>query len=248
MKQSFICLVFLLLSNILFAQDEEIDASKPTNFYTQLYNHLEYNYSKDGPDTFGYRAEFMFAPSEAHLLLAELPLLHNTGTNKTGIGDFRARYFYLPYKNYDKLLGAFGPSVDVFAPTGDYDKGLGTGTWLVQPGVTVGLMFADWIQAFPILSYQYTSSPVIDRPELLDEAQHGISFQIITPIIFSEKFFMQVTPIYTASNLSKDRNDRYIQEVVAQYALSDKLQISSFYRGIFKDNNHTARLALLVFL
>ncbi|OHX66636.1 hypothetical protein [Flammeovirga pacifica] len=247
MKHFISLFTLLLLSNFIFAQ-EEIDASKPTNFYTQLYNHLEYNYSKNGADTYGYRAEFMFAPSEAHLILAEMPLLHNTETGKTGIGDFRARYFYLPYKNYDKFFGAFGPSVDIFAPTGNYDHGLGSGTWLIQPGVTVGLMIADWIQMFPILSYQYTSSPVLERPGLFQDSQHGMSFQIITPIILSEKMFLQVTPIYTASNIGMERNDRYIQEFIAQYALSDKLQLSGFYRGVFKDDNHTARLALVVFL
>ncbi|MBD0400032.1 hypothetical protein [Flammeovirga sp. EKP202] len=247
MKQFIFYFLLLFLPHFIFAQ-EEIDASKPTNFYTQLYNHLEYNYAKNGPDTYGYRAEFMLAPSEAHLILAELPLLHNTGTDKTGIGDFRARYFYLPYKNYDKFLGAFGPSVDVFAPTGNYDHGLGSGAWLIQPGVTVGLMIAEWIQAFPILSYQYTSSPVIERPGLFQDPQHGISFQVIAPIILSDKMFLQVTPIYTASNLGMERNDRYIQEFIAQYALSEKLQLSGFYRGIFKDDNHTARLALVVFL
>lgn len=231
------------------AQDTAIDASKPTNFYTQLYNHLEYDSRKSGGDVMGYRAEFMFAPSEAHLLLAELPILYHNGTEKFGIGDFRARYFYLPYKNYDKFVGAFGPSVDVFAPTGNFEDGLGTSSWLVQPGVTVGLMAADWIQLFPILSYQYTSKPTTNSiPDMSKMENHGISFQIITPIIFSDKFFMQVTPIYTASNLQAERQDRYIQELIAQYAITPKLQLSAFYRGVFKDENHTFRLALVTFL
>lgn len=242
-----VILVFASLG--LYGQDAEIDASKPTNFYTQLYNHLEYDSRKSGGDVMGYRAEFMFAPSEAHLILAELPLLYHNGTDKFGIGDFRARYFYLPYKNYDKFIGAFGPSVDIYAPTGSYENGLGSSSWLIQPGVTVGLMAADWIQLFPILSYQYTSKPSSDAiPEAFRKEQHGISFQIIAPIIFSDKFFMQITPIYTASNISDERVDRYIQELIAQYAISPKLQLSTFYRGVFKDENHTARLALVVFL
>ena len=59
---------------------------------------------------------------------------------------------------------------------------------------------------------------------------------------------MQVTPIYAASNISDVRVDRYIQELIAQYAISEKMQLSAFYRGIFKDDNHTMRLALVVFL
>lgn len=248
MKQIILILFFLFTLNLV-AQESQPDASKPTNFYTTLYNHLEYDSRKSGGDVMGYRAEFLYAPSEAHLLLAELPVLFNNGTDKFGIGDFRARYFYLPYKNYDNFFGAFGPSVDIFAPTGNFENGLGSSSWLVQPGITVGLMAADWIQLFPILSYQYTSKPTTDLiPEAIKMEQHGLSFQIIAPIIFSEKFFMQVTPIYTASNFTEQRADRYIQELIAQYALTENLQVSAFYRGVFKDDNHTFRLALVVFL
>jgi hypothetical protein len=250
MKKQFLFLLCVVtVSSALWAQSDSIDASKPTNFYTQLYNHLEIETRKNGDNLSGYRAELMLAPSEAHLILAELPVLYHSGTDKFGIGDFRARYFYLPYKNYDKFVGAFGPSVDVFAPTGNFENGLGTSSWLVQPGVTVGLMISEQVQMFPILSYQFTSKPGTDLiPDNLKQEQHGMSFQIITPIVFSSKFFMQVTPIYTASNISNVRQDRYIQELVAQYAIKSNLQLSAFYRGIFEDENHTARLALVVFL
>ncbi len=248
MKRFFI-LLLLFASFVIYAQDEEIDASKPTNFYSQVFNHLEYNSRKSGGDITGYRAEGVFSPSEEHLILAEIPLLYNTESQKFGLGDFRARYFYLPYKNYEKLVGAFGPSIDIFAPTGSYENGLGSSSWLIQPGITVGLMLADWIQMFPILSYQYTSKPGTSQiAESAKAAQHGLSFQIITPIVFSEKFFVQVTPIYTASNISDVQVDRYIQEIMAQYAFSPKIQGSLFYRGVFKDEDHTVRLGLVVYL
>ena len=140
---------------------QEIDASKPTNFYSFIDNSLEYTDSSNA--VYGYRANLTLAPSEKHLVLAEIPLLYNEGTDKLGLGDIRARYFFLPYKNYDRLLGAFGPSLDVFAPTGSYEDGLGSSSWVISPGITVGLMAADWIQFFPILSYQYTSEPDTDQ-------------------------------------------------------------------------------------
>lgn len=62
----------------------------------------------------------MFAPSEAHLILGEVSLLYNDRIEKFGLGDVRAPYFYLPYKNNDKFFGAFGPSVHVFMPTGNF--------------------------------------------------------------------------------------------------------------------------------
>ena len=230
-------------------QDQEIDASKPTNFYTQLINNFEYNSRKVGGNIFGYRAEFIIAPSEEHLILGELPLLYNDASEKFGLGDIRGRYFWLPYKNYDKFLGAFGPSIDVFLPTGSFKDGLGSSSVVISPGVTAGLMIADWIQAFPIFSYQFTTKPTAEQiPVDMRQAQQGLTFQIITPIVFSEKFFVQVTPIYTASNITNEGQDRYIQEVFAQYALKKKLQMSLFYRGVFQDEDHTVRLGLVVFL
>lgn len=229
-------------------QDEEaIDASKPTNFYSFLDNTLEFS-SQKNQNVFGYRGKLTLALSEAHLVLAEAPLLYNDRTEKFGIGDLRARYFWLPYKNYDKVIGAFGPSIDVFAPTGSFEDGLGSGRWILSPGVTVGIMAAEWIQFFPILSYQYASKPVYDNPSPeADMATHGLSFQVITPIVFSEKFFVQLTPIFKMNDFNNERNDRFEQEVFASYSVNPKMQITGFYSGKFEDKNHTVSAGLTIF-
>jgi len=182
-------------------------------------------------------------------LLGELPLLYNNQTLKFGVGDIRVRYFYLPYKNYDKFVGAFGPSVDVFMPTGKFENGLGSGRWVISPGFTIGLMAAERIQFFPIISYQYSSKPVYDNPPpVADKAEHGITFQVITPVVFSDKFFMQITPIFKMNDISNEKKDRFIQELLANYTLSSKLQLSAFYNGNFTDNIHTFSIGLTVFL
>ena len=246
----FTSVLWCLLPLIGQAQQEEdaIDASKPTNFYTLLDNTIE-NTNSTGQNVYGYRGKLVFAPSQAHLVLTEVPLLYNDRTDKFGIGDIRARYFFLPYKNYDKLIGAFGPSLDVFAPTGSFENGLGGGRWIISPGVTVGLMVADWIQFFPILSYQYASKPVFDNPaEELDKSTSGITFQVLTPIVFSDKFFIQVTPIIKLNDLGDERQDRYVQELSATYSAGEKLQITGFYNGNFKDDIHQVAIGLTVFL
>ncbi len=249
MKKTLYILVLVGLPFISQAQDEKIDASKPTNFYTQINNQLEYNSRKEGGDLLGYRLETQYSLSPANMFLFELPILHNTASNATGIGDLRLRYFWLPYKNYNKVFGAFGPSIDVFMPTGNADKGLGTGSWLIQPGITAGIMLSDWIQLFPVLSYQFTSvSNMNNIPDDAKSPDHGISFQIITPIVFSEKFFVQVTPIYSAVEITQVRKDRYIQEIFAQYAIKPKVRASVFWRGIFIDVDHTIRLGIEIFI
>lgn len=160
-----------------------------------LDNTFEYS-SKSNENILGYRGKITFAPSEAHLVLGELPLLYNDRTNKVGVGDIRARYFWLPYKNYDKLLGAFGPSIDIFVPVGNFENGLGSSRWIISPGITVGLMAADWIQFFPILSYQYSGKQMTDEiPETSKSVSHGFTFQVITPIVFQINSLFRL-PLY----------------------------------------------------
>ncbi len=249
MKPIILILMFTFVSISLFAQDDEkIDASKPTNFYSLIDNTFEYMSTNNG-NTMGYRGNITFAPNASHLLLGEVPLLYNDRTEKFGIGDLRARYFFLPYKNYDKFIGAAGPSLDVFAPTGSFENGLGSGRWILSPGVTVGLMAADWIQFFPILSYQYISKSNSDLiPDALDKVKHGVTFQVLTPIVFSEKFFMQVTSIYQMNNLGDEKEDRYVQELNAVYSIAEKMQLSGYFRGNFTDEIYTYRLGLAIFL
>jgi hypothetical protein len=232
-----------------FAQEEpEIDASKPTNFYPLLGNNLEYNARESGGDLWGYRAEFIYPPSEALLFLAELPLLYNTSTEKFGLGDSRLRAFWLPYKNYDNFFGAFGPSLDLTMPTGSFEDGLGSSAWTASLGVTGALMLADWIQTFPIVSYQYTGQPTTDLiPDEFKSEQHGITIQSITPIVFSEKLFSQITPIWSLSDFKDEKTSRYIQEVLLAYSITPTLQASAFWRGVFADDNHVIRLGLTVF-
>ena len=140
---------FFLIKNV-YTQEAEIDASKPTNFYSFIDNTLEYQTSSN-QNIFGYRGNLTLAPSSEHLVLAEIPLMYNDRTSKFGLGDIRVRYFWLPYKDYSRFIGAFGPSIDIFAPTGSYADGLGSSSWVVSPGMTVGLMVADFIQFFPMV-------------------------------------------------------------------------------------------------
>ncbi len=249
-KIKIILLVFLIVSGITISAQNEgevIDASKPTNFYSFIDNTLELS-NQPNQNIFGYRGKVTYSPSGSHLLLGEVPLLYNDRTSKFGLGDLRVRYFYLPYKNYDNLIGAFGPSVDVFAPTGNFNDGLGSGRWIISPGVTVGIMAAEVIQFFPILSYQYASEPVVDFPDGMNtDATHGITFQVITPIVISDSFFVQVTPVFKMNNIGDEREDRYIQELFAAYSINPGMQITGFYNGNFEDKIHQISAGLTIF-
>ncbi|NME69156.1 hypothetical protein [Flammeovirga aprica] len=248
-------LPILLLLGVLFhqklqAQDstnvQERDVSKPTNFYTFLDNNFEYN-STPNTTVCGYRANLTFSFSESHLLLAEMPLLYNSTTEKYGIGDLRLRYFWLPYKDYSKTFGAFGPSIDIFAPTGNFENGLGTGRWILAPGLTFGIMVADWIQFFPVLSYQYLSAVSGQKSDVNNSALHGATFQVITPIVFSKKVFTQLTPTVGIEDFSKADQIHFKMEMMFSYGFRDDFWINLFYKGAFKQDFHSLRIGFTTY-
>jgi len=241
-------IVFVVISSKAIAQNGEIDASKPTNFYTAMNNAFEFYNERNVENIWSYRAKFMYSPSKSHLFIGELPVGYNDLTLKIGLRDLRGKYFFLPYKNYDKFVGAFGPSVDLIAPTGNYDDRLGLGYWLISPGVTMGLMVADWIQFFPVLSYQYISRPIYDvGPDSKSEPMHGFSFKTIIPIVFNEDFFMQITPIYQMNDFTNANEGRYLQEIFAAYSLQEHMQLTAYYNSNYEDNKSTIGLGFTFF-
>ena len=238
--------VFVAVADSAASQD--LDTSKPTNLYSFLENNLEYTVQDSVTNVYGYRGTINYAPAASVLIVGEVPILYNDQTEDGGLGDVRARAFWIAYKDYSQFFGAFGPSLDVFAPTGSFEDGLGSSRWTISPGVTVGLMLADWIQAFPILSYQYVSKSTSELvPDVIDEDRNGLTIQSITPIVFSPKFFMQVTPIYSIPNFSDSSESGFQLEVNGVYAFAAKLQASAFLRRDFKQDVTVARVSLSIF-
>lgn len=55
----FVFTTLFLLSEVVAAQEQKIDSSKPTNFYPLLDNSFEYNSRDEGGNLAGYRAQFI---------------------------------------------------------------------------------------------------------------------------------------------------------------------------------------------
>jgi len=240
---------FLYMSCLsLSAQDaKQIDASKPTNFYSYLNNSLEFISREKNGNLVGYRANITYSPSERHLFLGEIPLQYNLTKGKFGPGDMRVRYFYLPYKNYEKFFGAFGPSIDIIAPAGKVSNGIGTGRWIVAPGLAAALMFSDWFQVFPVLSYQYMSKPVYSDTTAVNDPINGITLQFIAVLAVSQKAFFAITPTMNEHFLKGTGAFSYIQEVSFGYMVSPKGQLSAYFKGDFKDNLYQMSVGYTVF-
>jgi hypothetical protein len=247
---------FILFSiiGLIPAQDQaakEKDNSKPTNVYSQIDNFLEYTSYKTY-NTFGYNPKISYTPNEDNALNLEVPFLYSTKTNKFGLSDIRLRYFYIPYRDYSKTFGAFGASMDIIAPTGSYEDGLGSSSWRFSPGFTFGLMLNEsrTISAFPVISYIYTTKPATDLiPEDQKEVDHGLNIQVISSFVLSDDAFLLVTPIYDLKDLKDEREDEFIIEIENVFDIArDKYQVGWFYRGAFASNSHTFRVFFTVFL
>lgn len=226
------------------AKQQLIDASKPTNFYNSLNHAFEYISRGEGGNLMGYRANLVLAPSDRNLVLGEVPILYNSESKKVGLGDIRARYFYLPYKNYEKFFGVFGPSIDIIAPTGSLSNGIGSGRWTIAPGIAMGLMFSEKIQVFPVLSYQYMSKTVNGDNTAANSDIRGGSLQFITVLVPSPKTFFQITPIFGQTYYNGIGSFGYTQEISFGYQFGPKSIFGLYGKRDFKNNITQVSLGL----
>ena len=231
------------ISHTLVSQEQEeaIDLSKPTNIYTRLNNNFEY-LNAEGFEFYGYRVNYNMALSKFQGTV-ELPLLYNTRTKNFGLDDVRLRAYYVPYTNYDKFFGGAGVSLDVFLPTGEFEKGLGTGAWSISPGFVFGMIFSDRYSLFPNISYRYQfkENPQVER--------HGATIQLTNSIVLSEKSFILLVPMFFQNDFSdKDSLDSGGEFEFNYMVKYNKLQLGFFTRQLFKSNSQTYRLFVRLFL
>ena len=240
----------IILTSFTIAQEKKIDASKPTNLYTQLYNSLEWQRTGDGTNLYGYRGNISYATKDqSNLVFAEIPILYNDKTTKFGLSDIRLRYFHLFEKDYTKKFdGVWGASVDIFAPTGSFEDGLGTSAWVVAPGILTGLIFSKKIQSFPIVSYQYTSKPTTDIiPDSAKSDGHGLTFQAIT-VFNLDTWFLWVTPIFVVPLSGSNKKSNFLLELQPSIPPIGVIRPSAFFRYDFNNEAFDARLTVSVYL
>lgn len=101
-------------------------------------------------------------------ITTELPfgrLDNEDGTSETGLGDIRLRYFQRVYQAEDKdaALQNMVFSLDAFVPTGDSDKGLGTGTFLLAPTVIFNLPLSERWVVFPAPKVKFSTGKTQSR-------------------------------------------------------------------------------------
>lgn len=203
MKKYLIVLLLLLLSGTLvFGQEggvvreeAEIDPSKPTNLYTQVNVQPEYQDGK-ADNLFGARIAIQYAINPDNLIMAEVPFLYNDRTQKSGLSDFRFRYFRAVKRNISPKFIAIAPFTDISLPVGSYEKGLGTGSWSIATGVVGGFIVSSKFAIFPGISYIHVTKSSTDLiPDSLKFTSNGVGLQLNGSYSFSKRTFMFINPI-----------------------------------------------------
>ena len=241
-KYLYIALMMVGLQTII-AQEvvkETVDASKPTNLYTQVNATFEYQSYKNGSDLYGTRINIQYAFNPDNLLLIEVPLLYNVGTEKFGISDTRVRYFHAWKRNISKRLIAIAPYADITIPTGSFKNGLGSNVWSLAAGVVAGYVVSPKIAMFPGVGLVHITEP----NDYIGESQTGVNFQTNMSISFNPRLFLFVNPTITILS-----NTIWSGEVNLNYMITpNKFKINAGYLPNFTNNINTLRIGATLFL
>ncbi|AUC16291.1 hypothetical protein BTO06_14540 [Tenacibaculum sp. SZ-18] len=234
--------VFFSTSCFLFSQDDTqtVDASKPTNLYTQINGALEYQSHENGGDLYGLRVNVQYAFDADNLLLLEVPFLYNDASNKFGISDLRIRYFHALKRNITKRLIAIAPYADITVPTGSFENGLGGNVWSLSAGVVAGYVVSPKIAMFPGAGIVHITEP----SDFDGASQTGVNFQTNMSISFNSRAFLFVNPIVTFLS-----NTVWSGEFNFNYMIKpNKFKVNIGYLPNFTGNIHTFRLGGTIFL
>lgn len=235
--------IFMLISIGSHAQEDsppQVDPSKPTNLYTQVNGMLEYQDRKAGGDLYGTRFNITYAFDANNLILAEIPFLYNSETDKFGPSDSRLRYFHVAKRNLSKRIIAIAPYGDITLPTGCYQRRLGNNVWSFSAGVVVGIGISEKIAMFPGAGYIFVTAP----QQYEGKSQSGFNVQTNMSISFSKRTFMFVNPILTVLNSTSWSGEFNLNYMVKP----NKLKVNAGYFPDFTNESHTIRIGATAFL
>jgi hypothetical protein len=240
----FLCIFFMVASisciNAQEGNNSNVDASKPTNLYTQVNAVFEHQSHKNSSDLVGTRINVQYAFNPDNLLLVELPILYNDGTQKIGISDSRVRYFHALKRNITKRFIALAPYTDITVPTGSFSNGLGGNVWSIAAGIVGGYVISPKIAMFPGVGYVHITKP----NDYLGKSQNGINFQTNMSISFNKKAFLFVNPIVTilsSTIWSGEFNFNYMLK-------PNKIKVNAGYFPNFTNDINTLRVGATFYL
>ena len=197
--------VTLMHSGLLSAEEGGYhDPSDVTALVTSLSPVLEYaRYDNGGEPDDGLwqmKIEGQYS-KDSILLLADIGYGYRTGNEEGGILDSRVRFFHVPYRNPDPetWLSALGWSIDAYIPFGDVDEGLGSGNWVLAPGVIWTHPFSA-VDVSPNLVYEFTWANDDLKDDIPDDDPNdsqAVRLELNLAFDVPDRYWLLVTPAYT---------------------------------------------------
>lgn len=242
--------ILFLFPLIIFSQDDtEIDPSKPTNLYTQVNANLEYT-TTHKYDLYGIRANIQYALNPDNLFLFEIPFLYNDSTKKFGMFDIRLRYFAVIKRNITKSFIALAPFIDITAPTGSFEPGLGQSVWSLAAGLVFGFAATKDMALFPGVSVIHITKPITDLiPEELKTTSTGIGFQFNLSYKFTKSIYVFINPTPLLLNTEGDWKVNWLGEFsLNNIFIPNKFKMNIFWLPNFTTDSHSLRLGGTLYL
>lgn len=256
MKTKFTIASAMLFAAIaIYAQEgdtkekQEVDASKPTNLYTQINTNLEGSFS-DAQNLYGLRVNVSYAINPDNLILAEVPFMYNNRTEKFGISDARLRYFAVIKRNITNRFIALAPFTDITIPTGSFENGLGTSSWSIAVGSVFGIVATKKLALFPGVSYVYTTKPGTDLiPDDSKFAGNGIGLQFNASFSFTKRTFIFINPTPLFINKNSDWDAVWLGELNLNHIfIPNKLKGNIYWGPNFTNEIHVIRIGTTFYL
>lgn len=248
----FLALIFLVLcSTISYSQhkDKEIDPSKPTNMYTEVSVYFDYK-SSEFENLYGVRGSISYAVNPDNLFLAEIPVLRNDLTGKTGLSDIRVRYFTAVKRDISPVFIAIAPFVDITMPTGSFENGLGTSSWSISVGSVFGLMLNEKLGLFPGIGVIHLTKPGTDLiPESDKLTSTGIAFQFNASYSFDKDTYLFINPTPSIMNTDGNWKTYWAGEAsLSRMFIPNKLQVSLYWGPNFTNKTNSYRVGASFYL
>lgn len=212
-------LIICISLSWLRAQDvfDESVGSDPAVMQTRFTTDMEAYYFLAGARYYGLRFGYDYAlVNKKHLFGMAVPFVHTIFPadfggfeNTSGIGDIKMRYMFVPYLDTRAAgLQRVSGYLEVSAPTGEYQLGRGTGSWMVKPGFIFTFKPNPYVAFYPEVKMQLSTSeatrtggdaPDPNEPERNDKIR-DLTFSLPATVLVNDwKGWVSMNAIYTMS-------------------------------------------------
>ena len=163
----------------------------------------------------------------------------------------RLRYFTIVKREMTaEKFNVIAPFLDITLPTGNFEDGLGTSSFVLSAGSVYGFALSKKVLMFPGLSLVHVTKPSTDViPDEFKFSSTGFLAQANVSISFNQSWFLFVNPILTYLNTDGEWNDTWSGEFNLNHMIiPNKLKANIGYFPNFTNEATTIRIGTTFFL